>query len=77
MRLGLSGAFLPERMDDLTAEHVRRVRALGCSGIFTRFTEDDPLTAGEARCRRVRELLAAEGVDDVPGERVSPGARAP
>lgn len=62
MRLGISGAFLPERMDELTVAHARRVRELGCSGVFTRFTEADPLTVPEVRCRRVRDLLEAEGV---------------
>lgn len=62
MRLGISDAFLPERMDDLTEAHVRRVRELGCSGVFTRFTDHDPFAVTEAQCRRVRELLAAGGV---------------
>ena len=63
MRLGVSGAFLPERMAELTVEHARRVRELACSGIFTRFTEEDPLTVSDAHCRRVRDVLAAEGVE--------------
>ena len=63
MRLGVSGAFLPERMADLTVAHARQVRELGSSGIFTRFTEDDPLTVGDAQCRRVRDVLEAEGVE--------------
>jgi sugar phosphate isomerase/epimerase len=58
MRLGFSDAFLPERMDDLTPEIAQRIRALGFSGIFTRFTSHDVFTVTEAQCRRVRELLA-------------------
>jgi sugar phosphate isomerase/epimerase len=62
MRLGLSDAILPERMDLITAELARRVRELGFSGVFTRFTEHDPFAVTEAQCRRVRELFEAEGV---------------
>ena len=40
MRLGMSGAFLPARMDDFSAEIAARIRELGFSGCFTRFTDD-------------------------------------
>ena len=49
-------------MEKLTSAHVRRVRELGFSGIFTRFTDDDPHAVGDRQCHRVRELLAFEGV---------------
>ncbi len=62
MRLGVSDAFLPERMDDLTEAHARTVRELGCSGVFTRFTDHDPFAVTEAQCLRVRQLLASQDV---------------
>ena len=62
MRFGMSGAFLPQNMDDLTAETARRVRALGFSGVFTRFRANDPFQTTKARCQRVREVLEGEGV---------------
>jgi sugar phosphate isomerase/epimerase len=62
MRLGVSDAFLPERMEELTVEHARRTRDLGFSGVFTRFTSHDPFAVRESECRRVRDLLASEGV---------------
>ena len=43
MRFGMSGAFLPSSMDDFTPEMAVRIRDLGYSGCFTRFT-DDPFT---------------------------------
>ncbi len=61
MRLGMSGAFLPTRMDDFTEETAQRMRALGFSGCFTRFT-DDPFQTPPARANRVRDLLAAHGL---------------
>lgn len=61
MRLGMSGAFLPGRMDDFTEETARRIRDLGFSGCFTRFT-DDPFQTPPARANRVRDLLAAHGL---------------
>src|SRR5204862_3801554 len=62
MRFGMSGAFLPEDMDDLTPELCRRVRDLGFSGIFTRFKKNDPHTTPRAKADRVRKLLADEGL---------------
>ncbi len=61
MRIGMSGAFLPARMDDFTAETARRIRALGYSGCFTRFT-DDPFETPVAKAHRVRDLLADHGL---------------
>ena len=62
MRFGMSDAFLPERMADFTPEIAARVRELGFAGIFTRFTGDHPDVVTRADCRRVRDILAAEGV---------------
>jgi sugar phosphate isomerase/epimerase len=58
----MSGAFLPADMDDFTPELARRVRTLGFSGVFTRFRANDPLGTPDARCRRLRAVLDAEGV---------------
>lgn len=62
MRLGMSGCFLPEDMNDLTPAICHQVRALGFSGIFTRFRRNDPYTTPRAQAERVRQLLADEGV---------------
>lgn len=61
MRFGMSGAFLPSSMDDFTPEMAVRIRDLGYSGCFTRFT-DDPFTTAPARANRVRDLLADHGL---------------
>jgi sugar phosphate isomerase/epimerase len=62
MRFGMSGAFLPEDMDGLTSDILRRVRALGFSGVFTRFRRNDPHTTPRAKAERARQLFADEGV---------------
>jgi sugar phosphate isomerase/epimerase len=62
LRLGMSGAFLPEDMDEVTPEMCRRVRAMGFSGIFTRFRKNDPHTTSRAKAERLRLLLADEGL---------------
>ena len=62
MRFDMSGCFLPDDMNDLTAEMCQRVRSLGFSGIFTRFRKNDPRTTTQAEAQRVRDLLAGEGV---------------
>lgn len=62
MRFGMSGCFLPDDMDDMTPEICRRVRALGFSGIFTRFRRNHPLETARPRAERVRSLMADEGV---------------
>ena len=61
MRFGMSGAFLPSSMDDFTTEMAVRIKGLGYSGCFTRFT-DDPFTTAPARANRVRDLLADHGL---------------
>ena len=61
MRLGMSGAFLPNKMDDFTEETARRIRDLGFSGCFTRFT-DDPFTTPPATAHRVRDILTGHGL---------------
>jgi sugar phosphate isomerase/epimerase len=62
MRLGMSGAFLPEDMDEMTPDLCRRVRQLGFSGIFTRFRKNDPHATPRSKAERLRTLLAVEGV---------------
>jgi sugar phosphate isomerase/epimerase len=48
-------------MDDFSAETATRIRDLGFSGCFTRFT-DDPFTTPAAKANRVRDLLAEHGL---------------
>jgi sugar phosphate isomerase/epimerase len=62
MRLGMCGAFLPDNMDDLTPAMCQSVRAMGFSGIFTRFRSNDPHTTPRAQAERVRTLLADENL---------------
>ncbi len=62
MRFGMSGCFLPDDLNNLTAEHCQRARGLGFSGIFTRFRKNHPLTTSKAEAQRVRDLLAGEGI---------------
>lgn len=62
MRLGMSGAFLPRNMDDFTPEMATKVKALGFSGVFTRFGENAPFETTPAKCHRVRDLLADHGL---------------
>jgi sugar phosphate isomerase/epimerase len=49
-------------MKEMTPETCRLVRTLGFSGIFTRFAANDPHTTPVAHARRLRDLLADEGV---------------
>lgn len=62
MRFGMSGCFLPDDMNNLTAADCQRVRSLGFSGIFTRFRKNHPLTTTKAEAQRLRDLLEGEGV---------------
>ncbi|MDZ4766376.1 MAG: sugar phosphate isomerase/epimerase family protein [Chloroflexota bacterium] len=62
MRFGMSGAYLPDDMNDLDAATLRRARAEGFSGIFTRFRANDPHTTPRAQAERVRSLLADENM---------------
>jgi sugar phosphate isomerase/epimerase len=62
MRFGMSGCFLSSNMDEMTPEICRQVRALGFSGIFTRFAANDPHATSNAQAHRLRDLLADEGV---------------
>ena len=62
MRLGMSGCFLPTDMNEMTPELCRRVRAAGFSGIFTRFRDNEPLSARREDAQRLKSLLADEGV---------------
>jgi sugar phosphate isomerase/epimerase len=61
MRLGMSGAFLPTKIDDFSEETCRRIKELGFSGCFTRFT-DNPLETDHKRAHRVRDLMKDQGV---------------
>jgi sugar phosphate isomerase/epimerase len=62
MRLGLNGAFLPDDMKDITPALCQRVRALGFSGIFTRFRGNSPLETPRQEAERVRQVLADHGL---------------
>ena len=62
MRFGVSGELIPSNMDDLTPAIAARVKALGFTGIFSRFRDNDPHTTTEAQCRRVRAILADAGL---------------
>ena len=62
MRFGMSGCFLPANMNDLTPAMCRRVHELGFSGIYTRFSANDPHTTPRQQAQQVRDLLAGEGV---------------
>lgn len=62
MRFGMSGGFLPADMEQVTPEICRRVRALGFTGIFTRFAANDPHATPVAKAHRLRDLLADHGV---------------
>ncbi|WP_332643533.1 sugar phosphate isomerase/epimerase family protein [Aeromicrobium sp.] len=50
-------------MDQLGSREIRRVRELGFSGIFSRFTAHDPHDVTTRQCDRVRKMLADEGVE--------------
>jgi sugar phosphate isomerase/epimerase len=62
MRLGLNGCFLPSDMKDVTPELCQRVRAFGFSGIFTRFSKNDPRETPKHEAERVRQVLQDNGV---------------
>lgn len=62
MRFGMCSCFLPDDMDAVTPEMCRRVRALGFSGIFTRFRKNDPNDTPKAKADRLRQVLADNGV---------------
>ncbi len=65
MRFGVSGELFPHHVADFTEEMARQTRALGFTGIFTRFDHDDPFSTTREQCQRVRTILADHGVDMV------------
>jgi sugar phosphate isomerase/epimerase len=62
MRFGVSGSLIPDDMDEITPALTERVRALGFSGIFSRFRANDPHTTTRAQCARARAVLADAGM---------------
>ena len=62
MRFGVSGGMLPNRIDLFTEEMARAARAMGFSGLFTRFDADDPFATTRAQCDRVRRILDDHGL---------------
>ena len=57
MRFGVSGDLIPDDMDAITPALAARVRALGFSGIFSRFRANDPHATTRERCARARAVL--------------------
>ena len=62
MRFGMSGCFLPDDMRAFSPQMCRQVRALGFSGVFTRFRANDPHTTPRADAQALRNLFGDEGV---------------
>lgn len=62
MRFGVSGELIPANMDEITPALAARVRALGFSGIFSRFRANDPHTTTREQCRRARAVLEDAGL---------------
>ena len=61
MRLGMSGAFLPARMDDFSAEIAARIRELGFLPAASPALPTTRL-APSGKANRVRDLLADHGL---------------
>ncbi len=57
MRFGVSGDLIPADMDEITPALTARVRALGFSGVFSRFRANDPHTTTREQCARARAVL--------------------
>ena len=49
-------------MDEITPALTERVKALGFSGIFSRFRANDPHTTTREQCERVRAILEDAGL---------------
>jgi sugar phosphate isomerase/epimerase len=62
VRFAVSGGLFPHHVDEFTEEMAAQVRALGFTGIFTRFDRDDPFATTAAQCQRVRAILADYGL---------------
>ena len=62
MKFGVSGELIPSSVAGIDDALCARVRALGFSGIFTRFRDSDPFATSRADCRRARDVLAANGL---------------
>jgi sugar phosphate isomerase/epimerase len=63
MRFGVSGDILPDDMRRLTSATTDKVRALGFTGVFTRFRANSPFDAPRDDCSRVRSLLSDAGLE--------------
>ena len=62
MRFGMSGAFLPADMDEFTLATAERIKSLGFSGVYCRFSANDPFSTTPAQCHRVRDLFRDHGL---------------
>lgn len=60
MYLGVQG-FMPRDLDSVTEETLSRIRANGFTGVACRYFE--PMNATETAVKRLREVMAASGVD--------------
>ena len=65
MRLGISGALLPDDVADLTPEMARTIREWGYTGIFTRLRANDPHQLPVAASQRFVDILADAGIEHV------------
>jgi len=62
VRLGVCGGICPTDLNEVSDEFCQTVKAIGYSGVFTRFRDNDPLTISRATCERVRAIFAANGL---------------
>ena len=62
MRFGMSGCFLPDDMDLVTPEMCQRVRSAGFSGIFARFSKNNPNDTPRHKADRCRQILLDNGI---------------
>lgn len=63
MRFGVCGGACPTNMNDLTAAFCAEVKALGYSGVYCRFSQNNPFTTTPAEAQRARAILADGGVE--------------
>lgn len=65
MRLGVCGGICPSDLHEVTPAFCQTVTAMGYSGVFTRFRDNDPLTVRRSDCETVRAIFADNGSDPV------------
>src|SRR5262245_47483885 len=62
MRFAVSGDLFPHHVDEFTEAMAARTRTLDSTAVCPRLARDDPFATTEAQCRRVRQVLAAQGL---------------